>query len=542
MKIGVLIRDFEILENWELRIIESIKNDPNLELSLLIKDGRPKEKVKVTIGSFIIDKQVSFEKGRYLKNCKSVDKADLIRYLNTIPTLIFKPKNNGNMDLFNEEDVQQVKKFQLDVILKHSYRNIGGELLTAAKNGIWYMYHSDIKHDRSGPPGFWEVLKKDAVVGVSLLQLTKENNRVNLIDQAFFNRHKYSFVETNFKVLESSVSLVLKNLRKFSKKEVLVIEKDQIFSENINSPKLPSIFKYQLKYYFNLGKGFLRRFESFFGKHTGSWTLFIGKGNFLDADLSKLVSVKKPKNQFWADPFLFKYKKEMYVFFEKFPFATQRGIISCGRVEGNTLVDVIDVLDLEYHLSYPFIFEEEGEIYMMPETNANNRLEIYKCIQFPDKWELYNTAFDGESIADSFFYTDNLLQKWLFLNKSSGVGTSLDNELYIYRVDSINLNKIEEHKQNPIYIDSRVARNGGAFFSYKGKVYRPSQRNVDGVYGKALNINQIEKLTIDEYIEKTIKKIEPNSLKGLVTMHHLHQLNEIFVLDAAFKYQQETIL
>ena len=256
------------------------------------------------------------------------------------------------------------------------------------------------------------------------------------------------------------------------------------------------VLNYKLKFYFNLGKGLFNGLESFFGKHNNNWTIFIGRGNFLDSDLSKLVSVKKPKNEFWADPFLFLYEKEMYVFFEKFPFAINRGIISCGRVHGDNLVEVEDVFNLPYHLSYPFIFEEEGEIFMMPETNANNRLEIYKCIQFPGKWELYRTAFEGEKVADSFFYTDNLEQKWLFLNKSSGPGTSMDNELYIYRVDSIKLNKIEEHKQNPIHIDSRVARNGGSIFSFKDEIYRPSQRNVDGVYGKALNINRIEKLTI----------------------------------------------
>ena len=29
---------------------------------------------------------------------------------------------------------------------------------------------------------------------------------------------------------------------------------------------------------------------------------------------------------------------------------------------------------------------------MMQETNENRRLEIYKCITFPNKWELYSTS------------------------------------------------------------------------------------------------------------------------------------------------------
>ena len=40
LKIGILIRDFDSLQNYELRIIEKIILDKSLELSLLIKDGR----------------------------------------------------------------------------------------------------------------------------------------------------------------------------------------------------------------------------------------------------------------------------------------------------------------------------------------------------------------------------------------------------------------------------------------------------------------------------------------------------------------------
>ena len=57
-------------------------------------------------------------------------------------------------------------------------------------------------------------------------------------------------------------------------------------------------------------------------------------------------------------------------------------------------------------------------------------------------------------------------------------------------------------------IDARVARNGGCMFSFEGKTYRPSQSNTHAIYGRALNINEVKKLTIDEYIENTIITVE----------------------------------
>jgi hypothetical protein len=170
----------------------------------------------------------------------------------------------------------------------------------------------------------------------------------------------------------------------------------------------------------------------------------------------------------------------------------------------------------------------------MPETSANNRLEIYKCIKFPSEWELHTTAFENEKVADAFFYTDKDKTKWLFINKQMDINAPFESELYIYKVNSFDLKDLEPHKNNPVIINSEIARNGGPIFEYENEIYRPSQANIDGIYGRALNINKIEKLTIDEYIEKTIVTTFPNFHKGLISMHHLHQSNGLFVIDAAY--------
>ncbi len=80
-----------------------------------------------------------------------------------------------------------------------------------------------------------------------------------------------------------------------------------------------------------------------------------------------------------------------------------------------------------------------------------------------------------------------------------------------------------------------VARNGGAIFEYENEYYRPSQANINGIYGASLNINKIKKFSIEEYIEEIIVTAEPNFYKGLISMHHLHQTKNLFVIDAAFK-------
>lgn len=548
LKIGILIREPEQLSNWELRIIDHIFENDNYQLSLLIKDGRKHSNasnsrknnllkiLKTTnlISKVIFKTQLLLER-KIFSNVFTVNREALIKKLNTIESIYLKPRRKGFLDIFTEEQAEKVRKYELDVILRHEFNIIRGPILKAAKNGIWSFHHADNAINRGGPAGFWEIVLKQKAVGVTLQQLTPELDGGNIIDKAFFNYH-WSYARTNKMVLEASVSVLIKNLKKLQDNSVQYSKSPVYFNPLYKSPNLIYTFKYLIQFYKNIVSKSLQHLKyKLFGVRYHCWTLFLGKGNFLESTLFRLKPIQLPKDEFWADPFLFKHKNKTYVFFENYSYKTKLGKISCGRIEGNEIVDVLDVLKLDYHLSYPYIFEDNGEIYMMPETNENNQLELYKCLEFPVKWELYASAFEGEKVADASFFEDDDKQKWLFVNKQIDINSPFDSELYIYKVDSLRMQNLIPHKQNPVIMNSKTARNGGAVFTYKGNTYRPSQANIEGVYGRALNINKIETLNIDEYNEATIITSFPNFKKGLKSMHHLHQLEDMFVIDAAYK-------
>jgi hypothetical protein len=260
----------------------------------------------------------------------------------------------------------------------------------------------------------------------------------------------------------------------------------------------------------------------------------------MESTLYKTSQLAMPKGVFWADPFLYRHKDQLYVFFENYSYKTKRGKISAGKIiesESKSkngkyrVVDVCDALALDFHMSYPQIFEDGGEIFLMPETCQNKKLEIYRCVRFPDKWELYASAFDGEEIVDATYYRDSEDSKWLFVNK----GRAPEAELRIYKIDGPKLKNITPHKLNPLLMDSKSARSGGALFTYQNEIYRPSQINTHGVYGKGLQISKITKLSLDEFETEAVISIEPNFKKGLVGLHHLHQYEGCFVFDACYK-------
>ena len=546
IKIGILIRQFDSLTNWEFRIIEKIFLNENLELSLLIKDGRKGTdnpsglskrlkrliKSKKILATAILKLQEFIESKLFFKSF-NVDKISLINRLKSIEVIELKPSRKGFLDIFSKKDSKIVKSYQLDVILRHEFNIIRGEILNSAKYGIWSFHHGDNSINRGGPPGFWEIILGESTIGVTLQQLTPELDGGLIIDKAYYNKH-WSFVKSKSTVFEASVTLLLKNLNLLKVEDYNPKKSLVYFNPLYKNPKFKEIIKYILMFYSKIGtKIYIEINSLIFGVRYSCWTILVGKGNFLNSSLFRLKEVKMPRNVFWADPFIFNHKGENYIFFENYSYKTKIGKISCGKINGDQLEEISDVLNLGYHISYPFIFEDEGEIYLMPETSVMKRLEIYKCIKFPNVWELYTTAFEGEIVADAHIYKDDNNQKWLFINKADNVNCSLNDELYIYKINNLNLNDIEGHRQNPVIINSKTARNGGSIFKYENDLYRPSQANIDGVYGRGLNINKIQKLTINEYIEKKVITAYPNFKKNLISMHHLDQKEDLFVIDAA---------
>ena len=107
--------------------------------------------------------------------------------------------------------------------------------------------------------------------------------------------------------------------------------------------------------------------------------------------------------------------------------------------------------------------------------------------------------------------------------------------LNIYRIDSLNLTKIEPHKQNPILVDCTCARNGGRIFIENGKKYRVAQNNSHGMYGYGISIREITKLSIDEYEEIEVRCVLGNEILGGIGTHHLCQIDDMFVMDVCIK-------
>lgn len=356
------------------------------------------------------------------------------------------------------------------------------------------------------------------------LEVVKEYFGVtSLLYKAHYNWF-WSFYRNQTDIFSQLWILILKSLKE--------TEKPYKSSSLKPTPKFTDKAKYLSNFYSKIASSIINKINyKLFHKKSNCWSLFFDNGIITKKNIENISSFKMPNDQFWADPFLFSKNNETFVFFENYDYQTKRGIISCGKIENDQLTNIQDIVIRPYHLSYPFLIEEDNQLYMIPEASEGKKIEILKCIEFPTKWETHKVLFEGEEIVDSSFYKDKNNILWLFINKG---GLDMSSSLYIYKLDSLECNEIIPHKQNPIYIDSRIARNAGPIFSQKDKLYRPSQNNSRGIYGYALNINEIEELTLNSFKETKVNIISPNFNKKIQGIHHLHQLENKFIFDASF--------
>ena len=237
-----------------------------------------------------------------------------------------------------------------------------------------------------------------------------------------------------------------------------------------------------------------------------------------------------PLDRFWADPFIWEREDKYYVFIEELPYSTNRGIIICITLdkEMNIISNQV-VLEKPYHLSYPYLFEHKEQLYMIPETKQNNRIELYRCVHFPDQWEYEKTLIPNIRALDT-----TLLKKdgkwWLFANIQEEGGSSWDT-LHLYYSDDPLSDHWTPHPLNPIVKDIYSARPAGRIFLDGEHLIRPSQ-DCSALYGYAINFNRIVTISETEYSEIREGVFKPPSKSKTIATHTYNSMGRLTAIDA----------
>jgi hypothetical protein len=233
------------------------------------------------------------------------------------------------------------------------------------------------------------------------------------------------------------------------------------------------------------------------------------------------------RDRFFADPFILSVRdNEIHVLVEEFFYKERKGIITllCIDKLSYEIINRKVLLDLPTHLSFPFIYRENEQIYVLPENAGSQSLFLYEYNR--EKQELNPIALlNSEPIVDPALYKFGDYY-YLFCTKK---GRMTNSGLYMYR--SLKLtNGYEQISSLPVKTDKSSARPAGWMGEIEDSFYRISQNSTNS-YGEGLTVNKKVSNSFDNYEEIPVLSIWPDSeyKYGIHTLHYYD--NDICVVD-----------
>lgn len=223
--------------------------------------------------------------------------------------------------------------------------------------------------------------------------------------------------------------------------------------------------------------------------------------------------------EFVADPFMLHKDGRWYMFFEVLHRDTLLGQIALATSDDAlTWTYKQIVLGEPFHLSYPYVFEWQGDYYMIPETLGASAVCLYKADDFPTRWSLQQKLIAGPHADPSIARFAEFW--WLFTCSTP----YLHDTLRLYFAPDL-VGPWKEHPRSPLIAnDTCRARPAGRILQHEGELIRFSQECAPD-YGTGVRAFQIKELTRDTYVEVEYPNSPVLSPSGLawnaLGMHHV---------------------
>ncbi len=549
IKIGLLI-DSYLVSSWVYELIRDIVHSNHSEVALIVKNQNIRTKESQSILKRIWKKRNEFIYNFYdFLERKFIGTPDKNAFeLKNIKDLIddnisieIQPIKTEYSDYFSEKDISKIEDFEIDLFIRLGFRILRGKILKLPRYGIWSYHHGDNRINRGGPPAVWETLEQWPYLGVVLQILSEDLDAGFKLYESFSEVHRFSVFRSKNAMYWKAKSFINRELeylyengweRFIEKNQKKFNSTPQFYSNELfKKPNTISTLK-------GVGTNFLNYIIGKFNRlfFINQWVLLykFNDNEIISQTFYRFNRILPPKDRFWADPFPLYHDEKYYIFFEEFVYSENKGKICFFQIDPSGYhTEPSVVVEKDYHLSYPFIFEDKGTYYMIPETSNNNTIEIYECIDFPSKWEFKKVLINNIEALDSTIFKHNG-KYWLYSNLRENPGASKHDELFLFSSDSLLDGEWVSHPDNPIISDVRCARPAGNIFKFNNKYFRPAQ-NCSRHYGFGIQIREISKLNESEYQENQVQSIFPNWQKDLISTHTLNHSSKLTVIDAEIK-------
>lgn len=207
------------------------------------------------------------------------------------------------------------------------------------------------------------------------------------------------------------------------------------------------------------------------------------------------------QSSYFADPF--ELPGADAVLCEEYPFDTGVGRIVALNMRSGRSVP-IDLCEATTHRSYPYIWAEAGDVYVLPESSEDRESILYKLGPAMTA-TVVAVVGRGIRMADPTIFRsgDHYWMAFSDLDLVAGQNLCL---LYAEQLSG----PWQPHPRNPVKIDVRSSRPAGTPFWQDSALYRPAQ-DCSKAYGWGIAINRVVEISPVSFSEVTERWLHPDS-------------------------------
>jgi hypothetical protein len=517
------------------------QSHPNIAVTYLILQARPATEPHSAKGDGLyfalselafhivelFERQRIKRNQRYSEYLQTFDLSSLVSSSISITAIISQPDFAYRIDA---ADIQKIKDLKLDLLVRCGRHNPSGELLNASRLGIISLDHGDARINRGGPAGFWEVYFRQETTGFTIRRLAEDLNAGDVLMRGrFATRHYYTLNQAFiFRKSNHYLKLIVERIGATGKLPDFL--PNYPYSHKLfRTPGLHEICIYVANFFSTFLMKRIRRLLNIDYR----WNVAFVHRDWRNTEFERGIELKKGSFHSLADPFVISKNGKSYCFVEDLNHLKNRGSIAVYELTEFEGILVGTALEEDFHLSFPYLFEFQGELYMCPESSENKDIRIYKCIEFPLRWKLEKIVMDKISATDTMLFRK--AGKWWMLTNidPAGIGDYCS-ELFLFSANSPFDTDWKPHPRNPVVVDASCARNAG-FVIEGDRYFRFSQGQGFDFYGKRLVISEITELTDTRYCESHLSVVTPSFGRGAIGMHHLHTNGKTTVFDFAIR-------
>jgi len=414
----------------------------------------------------------------------------------------------GYSDYFDKKDVESIKSHNLDFMLRFGFGIIKGEILDAAKYGVWSYHHDDDRKYRGVPTGFWEIMFGDPVNAAILQRLTNKLDSGVILRKAYFKTINHSW--------EANINNLFFGSTEWPLQVCTEIENgNTAFLSATNSPrsaiyKLPGNLK-MMQFLVRLATNkLIFQYRDLF--LTEKWNVgiipipiekFIKPGTYSIPEPTWL-NINTKKSVYHADPFGILNNGKFNIICEEYDYRTAKGVLVSFQTEAqsNKIEKKTISLEKDYHLAFPYLFEYQDKSYCIPENSEGGNVDLYRFDPSSGKLFFEQTLIEDLRAVDASLFNYNGFW-WLFFTDR----ISTNERLHIWYSYNF-LGPYKPHANNPVKVDVRSSRPAGNPFLIGGKLLRPSQDCAERS-GSRIIINEILSLSPTEFSETEYAILNP---------------------------------